>query len=417
MSARFLAPLSLAIATLLFFATLPWKDVFAVGLLHAFAEASMIGGLADWFAVVALFRHPFGIPIPHTAIIPKQREKLTRGITDVVQNLWLKKESILERMQSWNIAALLLSSLGSAHNRDTLRALLRMLLAETLGGIDARSLARGVEGFIRSRLRAADLAALLRKGVGTLRGSDLEQRLLEQLGRLADQWLREQRVAGLLASSLRSAADNYATSPLRRVSRWMAERSNVLNYDELSSALLAAARQDIADMIAQQEHPLRASFDELLARFAEACGEDPMLRRGIDDLWSSLTAEGTIAAALDGPAQRALAWLADDLRSADSLLLRHADGFIESRLARLRDDPSALASLDRWLKDRIGHVIETRHEEIGAMVRGNLDRLSTAQLVAQIEEKVGGDLQYIRVNGAVVGGLVGAALYVLQRFL
>jgi uncharacterized membrane-anchored protein YjiN (DUF445 family) len=414
MSSRLLAPLSLLLATLLFLATWPWKALFAVGLFHAFAEAAMIGGLADWFAVVALFRHPLGIPIPHTGILPRQRAKLTQAIADTVQNTWLAKDTILEYVREWKPATVLLASLDTPANRGAALALLRTVLAEIIRALDARAASRTVQEALRARITPEDIGRLLRRALDAAMEDGAHQRLLTLLAQQADARLGDAGLARRLAASLQGAADRYAASPLRRAARWMAERSNVLNYDDLAAALVETFRQDLRDMASDASHPLRSSLEDVFRQSVAGLEHDVHLQALVDNAWTAFTTSPRVAEQLEAQAQRAIAWLLDDASRPDSLLLGHAAGLLDAALLRFHRDPAALDAADAWIRDRLTHLVDTRHADIGALVRSNLNRLSDDEMTAQIERKVGADLQYIRVNGALVGGLVGALLYLLQ---
>jgi uncharacterized membrane-anchored protein YjiN (DUF445 family) len=416
-NSRILAPASLIAATVLFAATLPFRDYFLGGLLHAFAEASMIGGLADWFAVVALFRHPLGIPIPHTAIIPRHRAKLTGGIIDMVQNRWLTKDVILERIAGWNISALLLSSLDSAETRERILQLLRGALREGLRDVDEKRISDRLAQMLARSLQTGDVLRWM-KLLGERGLAQGWQRTVftHAVGQASD-WLAAPSVRAVIVRHLRGIAEDYASNPVRRFGKWMAESVNALNYDDLAEAIVRTMGEEFARMQKDEAHPARGDFDRWLGAMIESVETREDLRASIEQWRAGMLESGRAAELLEQPVNRLRAWLLADLERDDSVLLQQLRGAMEKALMRFATDEDAQHRLDQWIKEKIATLVDRYHGEIGAMVSRNLDKLDDDQLVRQIEEKAGGDLQYIRVNGAIVGGLVGAAMFLLKQFI
>lgn len=414
---RILAPVSLLAATLLFAATLPFAWSFAGGLVNAFAEAAMIGGLADWFAVVALFRHPLGLPIPHTAILLKYRNRITQGIVDAVQNNWLAKETIMERLGGVRIVEPLLAQFDDAGNRRIVLKLAGDAARETLRTLDADALAAAALSQARASIATPDLLRWLQRSLQRAMAQGMHTSLAVRLAARADDWLGAERIRAMLADNLKKAADDYSQSPLRQAGRWLAEKTNMLNYDELAASLVSTLRAELHSFSIDESHPLREEFAQWTRAFVDGLPENDDLAAMVE-AWRAdfLDAEGTrgAAAALAGRLRdRMLA----DLASDESAILRYAEDAFTQWLARFRSDAAVLGLYEERVKDFIARLVETHHDEIGTIVRHNLEKLNDAQLVEQIEGRVGGDLQYIRINGAVVGGLVGAALFLLKRWL
>ncbi|MBI5646856.1 MAG: DUF445 domain-containing protein [Ignavibacteriae bacterium] len=412
-----LAPISLILATILFVATLPVSATYWGGLVNAFAEAAMIGGLADWFAVVALFRRPFGLPIPHTAILLKYRARITQGISDTVQNSWLSKDALLTRLAGWDLAGMLLRAAQDPVHRAALIAALRSTLREAVRSMQPETAAHAAMDLAKGAADRDRLVSLV-TGAGTqaIEAGWHMEALSFAAGGAAD-WLGEERVSAMLAANLRATMEDYSASPLRRLGKWMAEKSNVLNYDDLARSILASVRDDLAAIPREESHPARVSFDEWVRRFV---GDLPQNNEAADFIEKSATTAIHSAAAGQGLTavfERLRGWLLDDLARDDSRILQHAVAWADAGLSRLASDEAALRALDTWLKERLARAVEENHHEIGAIVRHNLDTLNDEQLITQIESRVGPDLQYIRLNGAIVGGLVGAALYLVKDVL
>ncbi|MDT8323483.1 MAG: DUF445 domain-containing protein [Bacteroidota bacterium] len=412
-----LAPVSLIAATLLFFATLPFEHHFGLGLLHAFAEAAMIGGLADWFAVVALFRHPFGLRIPHTAIIPKHRAKLTTGIIDMVQNRWLTKETILERIASWNMSSTLLSILSGDGSRAPVLRFLRSALTEILRDVDDDRFARGLLSLLRRQIQTDDLLRWLQvAGMKGMEGGWHRVLFTHAIGQAAG-WLETPEIRRVIIGHLQHIAEEYADNPVRRLGKWVAESTNTLNYEDLATAIVGTLNDELRRMQSDDTHPARDDFERWLDTAMKELRENGALRSHVE-AWREemLDGEGT-PELLRRPIARARSWALDDLGSEDSVIMQQIGSVLQRAEQRFAGNPESQRRLDSWIKEKIAELVERYHGEIGALVERNLARLDDAQLVRQIEEKVGGDLQYIRVNGAIVGGLVGALIYLFKHFV
>jgi len=401
----------------LFVLTLRHEGVFALGLLHAFAEAAMIGGLADWFAVVALFRHPFGLRIPHTAIIPKHREKLTRGIIDMVQNRWLTKDTILERLSSWQLSSALLSTLGDAESRAGILRLMRGALAEAVREIDDERFARKALDVLRRQVGTDDLLRWIRAaGERGMAGGWHRLLFTQAIGQAAD-WLSTPGVRRTIVTQLQRIAEQYADSPFRKLGKWMAESVNALNYDDLAVSIVDTLTAELRNMQEQPEHPARADFEAWLAELLSGLEQHEDIRAHIE-AWRTEFLDGeNTPELLRKPIERTREWILKDLAVEDSAIMQQLGTALFRALDRFAADADAQRRVDDWLKERIAGFVERHHGEIGAIVERNLEKLDDEQLVGQIEEKVGSDLQYIRVNGAVVGGLVGAAIFLLKYFV
>ena len=377
----------------------------------------MIGGLADWFAVVALFRHPLGVPIPHTAILLKYRVRITQGIVDAVQNNWLAKDTIMERLGGVRIVEPLLSQLDDSANRRMVVKLACDAIQEVLRNLDAEALASAALSQARAGITTADLLVWLQRSLQRAIDRGYHTATATRLASRTDVWLASERVRALVAENLKKAAGDYSHSTLRHAGRWLAEKMNMLNYEELAASLVSTLQAELRSFAADAAHPLRVEFQQWSAAFLEGLPGNEAIAAMVEawrvDLFE---AEGTRKTASDLSARLRDRMLAD-LSRDDSAIAQYAEATVAQWLARFRSDREALASYEVRLKDFIARLVETHHDEIGSIVRHNIDKLNDVQLVEQIESRVGGDLQYIRINGAVVGGLVGALLFLLKQWL
>lgn len=382
-------------------------------------EAGMVGGFADWFAVSALFR-----PIPcrrfkikHTNLIVEKRETLSKGIVDMVQNRWLSPETLAEHLGRLSASRFILEHLATPQARGQIVEAARDLLGRLAGSLDAPEIAGFLDRALRDQLAGLDL--------GPAFGRWLEARI--QAGDTAAMW---DFLAGTLAKSaeqgdfrepirrmLETAAENYKERGIwERIK--IAAGELFFDYDQLGHDISRAFAKSLRAIQEDPRHPLRARLDEHLLGFAlrlvrgdrEACATLERLQKGLAE-----NAElGPFLARILSRLQETLqAQLAEPGAPLSHLLER----LLDNLLRELRGEPETQARLDGWVRRTILDIAQRNHGVIGEMVAGSLAKLSDGDLVTQIEEKVGADLQYIRVNGAVVGGLVGMGLALIKMLL
>ncbi|MEW6273317.1 MAG: DUF445 domain-containing protein [Thermodesulfobacteriota bacterium] len=387
-----------------------WLEVVAAGF-----EAAVVGALADWFAVTALFRHPLGIPIPHTAIIPQRREKIIESIVSMVQNEWLSPDVIGSRLTRIAPSELLLEWLEDRSHVERLggpvRDLLRAL-ARTLGEEEVHAF---LERTIRNQLRELPsdrtVARWLTTAVDSADAAAVVQSVALSLANLADrpstaaelQWWIERS-----AEKLRESGKRVVPFFLRRP---VVQRKIVDAACAYASSELRLAARD-------PEHPLRRAALATVRRYAQRLAEgDPAVTAQVarvrDALFESMELGPIVADAL----VRLREQLDSELADPHGALSTFLDRQMREGIVGLLSEPARRDTFDHWVRATAIDLLERHHDQIGLTVRENLEALETGQLVQQIEDRVGSDLQFIRLNGAVVGGLIGLLLAVLNRLL
>ena len=392
------------------FAGANWLRIVTAGF-----EAALVGGLADWFAVTALFRHPLGIPIPHTAIIPARRAKIIESIVTMVEEDWLSPDVIGARLARFTPSELLVDWLEDpAHVerlggpvRDLLRGVARMLTDDEVAGF--------VERALRRQLRDLPLDATT--GDWLARATRSES-------------------AGLAFAALANSLANLASRPRTATElHWWLERTArtlyrggrrfvpfVLRRKVVQRSIVAAACETAANELRaaarEPEHPLRRLVLGSLGTFAgKLAAGDP------DAIAQTERLRGAVLESLEaGPMvrdtlARLQAQLEDELGDPASTLSRLVDRELEAGIVELLQNADRRAAFDRWVRTTADDLLRRHHHEIGLTVRENLEALDTDTLVARIEDRVGADLQFIRLNGALVGGLIGVLLALTHLLL
>ena len=382
-------------------------------------EAGMIGGLADWFAVSALFR-PIPTPrfrIPHTNLLVEKRAELSAGIVDMVQNRWLSPETLAEHLGRLRASAFILEHLAEPKARAQVVAATRDLLGRLTGSLDAPEIAGFLDRALRDQLSGLEL--------GPVFGKWLLARI--EQGDTATLW---DFLAGTLAGSaekgdfsqpiramLEAAADNYKSRGF-----WERMKASLgelfFDYDQLTQNISSAFTRTLRDIQQDPRHPLRSHLDAQLQGFAQRLiSGDPEARIVLDQLQRRLVEHAELAPLLARILGRLQETLKAQLADPDAHLSRALEHLLENLLRELQSEPDTQARLDAWVRQTILDLAQRNHGVIGEMVAGSLAKLSDGDLVSQIEDKVGADLQYIRLNGAIVGGIVGALLAVLKTVM
>lgn len=386
----------------------PWLEVLAAGF-----EAGVVGGLADWFAVTALFRHPLGLPIPHTAIIPARRAKLIDSIVSMVQDEWLSPAVIGARLQRLAPSDLLTDWLREPAHVQRLGAPLRDLLGAVARMLTEPEVVGFVERTLQRELRALPIDAAagrwLRRVAANESAAAAFQSVAQSLANLArrpDTAERLQRWLERTAEQLHREGQRLIPLILRRK---IVQRKIVETACDYAAAELAAAAADPAHRLRRFVFEAVEGFaDRLAAGDAEALAQVERVRRA---LLESLEVHPLIADLL-GHVRRQLE---EDLHTPNSALSELVDRKLRAGILDLLDDPERRAAFDRWVRATVDDLLRRHHDQIGLTVRENLEALDTGTLVARIEERVGNDLQFIRLNGALVGGLIGVLLALARR--
>jgi uncharacterized membrane-anchored protein YjiN (DUF445 family) len=379
---------------------LVWDGRGAAGYVQAAAEASMVGGLADWFAVTALFRHPLRLPIPHTAIIPRKKDQIGEGLADFVSQHFLTAEIVGERVA----AAQVPRRVGQWLVEPRHAAQLAQELSNAVGGLASvlrdDELRNSVATFVDKRLRDLDVAPLIAKALETVRSSGQHQAAL----------------TGLLRGVMRFLDDNkqvfrerLADESPEWVPEWVDDRVFRKGFSLVQSFL--------ADVAMSDDHEVRRTFDAQLAAYIERLRTDPEtaakveaakiqlldrpdVREWLSTIWTNL--KSTV---VDGAADPN----SDLRRSVESVTLRVGEV--------LRDDPTVGAKVDEALQRLTGHVITQYADDLAGVISATVERWDTDETSRKLELQVGRDLQFIRVNGTVVGALAGLAIYTISQLL
>lgn len=376
----------------------PW-----LGFIRATAEAAMVGGLADWFAVTALFRHPLGIPIPHTAIVAARKDRIGRTLGNFVQYNFLARDVVERRLASMRIAERAVTWLANPANARLIARQVALGLArsaEALPDDDARRL---IGDGLAARVHATRVAPVLGSVLSFITADSRHQDLLDD-------------ALGLIEQSVRENREIIRVKVAEESPWWMPEVVDERIYLKIVSAIENLLRE----VRESPDHPLRAKFDEALIRFTDKLRTSPEVIAKAEALKEELFS----APVLDEIATSI--W-----RSARTGLVRYADrqpaegdsappGALERGLVSfadaMRSNDAMLSELDRFITDASLTVVEQYRHEVGELIAHTVAAWDPDATSRRIELAIGRDLQFIRINGTLVGGLAGLLIYAVSRF-
>ncbi|WP_440115642.1 DUF445 domain-containing protein [Paenibacillus sp. QZ-Y1] len=396
-----------------FAASLPFQGSVVGKMLVGSFEAGLVGGLADWFAVTALFRHPLGIPIPHTALLPKNRDKMTEGLVSAVENNLLNKDSITEKIADFKAAERVLDTLTRELHTDGIKTMIDTLCKRILAGLPLEQIAPLVAGEIKSQVGAFDLGPILERAQVQMSERGYDAKALDYGLKQAEEWLVKPETVMFLGESGLKAISGIQMNGLMQFA--MNAFMGYLNEERLGSILQGYLFERVEDM-KREGSALRYKVLDLVRTQTLRLAMSESVQDGINgwknNMLDGWNAEETVLNKLVELRDKALAAMEDG-----QYVETYALPAIERVLSDLRADDALLAGMNAKIVDGVTNLLEKNHSKIGNLVRENVDKMDNASLVSLIEDKVGQDLQWIRINGAVTGFIIGIALTALRLVL
>ncbi|WP_431261155.1 DUF445 domain-containing protein [Roseateles chitinivorans] len=376
--------------------------------LKAFCEAAAIGGLADWFAVVALFRHPLGLPIPHTALIPQGKHRIADSLAEFVRDNFLHPEVLLEKLQVLNPAERLGQWLREPVNLAQVTGSVRTMAVEALSLLNEQAVRRAIGEFLVARALSWNATGTAASVLDVLTKSGRHQDVLDgALSKLRD-YLATPEVRALVAARLVKFASTQWPKAIKLV-------DTIANVDKmadsLSDKLALQLVEEVQTALAQPDHSVRRQFDAWILEFIERLRQDPAFASDINAMKDRVVQSDDVRAYLDGVWTEVRATIEQDLRREDSVLMRHLDQSLAALGDRLSRDPALVQAINEHVLSAAGRMVGSMREGITRHIASTVKDWDDRSLVRQIELSVGRDLQFIRLNGTLVGGVIGLLLY------
>jgi uncharacterized membrane-anchored protein YjiN (DUF445 family) len=399
-----LATLVLA-ATLLLFAVakllLPLHPAF--GFVAAFAEAATIGGLADWYAVVALFRRPLGLPIPHTAIIQSNQARIAEKLGEFIEQHFLEAGPVEAKLRQIDFASFIADWLRDRKRSDDLARFALRLLPEAMSATETSGLMTFVTRRISTQLQEIDLAPL---AAGTLRAFVAEgrhQALLDDILRAVHESLTRTDTMAMVREKIRGELPTLLK--LYRADKYLVNK------------IVASATAFFEEVRNDPEHPFRGEFDRMVLSFVDRLGSDPAYADRIGGLKRDLLARPELGDLARNIWSNARSFIERSASGESHVLQQHLGGMFAKAGEALAADPELRAEINQGFVNVLRSFIADQKGGVRSFIADQVKAWDMGQLISLIEINIGRDLQYIRFNGSLIGGLAGLALYTIEFLL
>jgi uncharacterized membrane-anchored protein YjiN (DUF445 family) len=379
------------------------------GWLGAFGEAAMIGALADWFAVVALFRHPLGIPIPHTAILPRNQDRVANTLATFVRDKFLDTESLLVRVRQFDPVTRLATWLQDPDKLEVLSDRLARVLSEAIGLIDDQRIKRLLLVSLRRRAEQTDLSLAVAQLLEAMTADQRHQALLDEMLRKLAVWLDDPEVQQSFAKIIVEVADTEYPTLVSMLGLIGVDPEDV--GTKVAAAIVRGINHWLHEIGEDPQHERRRSFDEAVGEFIERLKHDPGFRARIEAAKRDFLSHPVVGAYIDGLWDDLIGWLSDDLSRADSQLRLRLTAALGAFGKALQDDARLRDSLNGQVDEMVRIQAPRFRGGIGEHIASTVRSWDADDLVTKIELSVGRDLQFIRMNGALVGGLIGVLIH------
>jgi len=377
--------------------------------LTAFTEAAMVGAIADWFAVVALFHHPLGLRLPHTAVIPRNKGRIAEGVADFIESNFLSPEAIVARIAEARPARTLCGWLLKPGNADALAGYAARLLAYGLTVLDDARIRRFFMELISRKAKDLDVAAAVAEVLDVLTQNGRHHELFEQALAGLDELLARPETRRMVAAEVAKNLP-FLLKTVSEALRLELDEKAALKLLDIAAAKIAEVRQD-------RGHELRQRFDAYVAGFVRRLKVDEATRARVHALRDEVLANPALGRYIEGLWADFRAWLAADLHESDSTVRRRITQVVASFASKLDQD----AEVQRWLDEQIlaavPSLVREHRAKIGRFVEDQINGWQESRLVQELERELGPDLQYIRINGTLVGGMAGLLIAGITHFM
>lgn len=399
---KFIATAALALCVLVFALAKSFETVHPwLGFVAAFAEAATIGGLADWYAVVALFKRPLGLPIPHTAIIPENQNRIADNLGRFIEVNFLAPGPVREKLAEVDFSALVADWLADADRAAGLSRFVMRLVPRMLAALEHSSL----RGFVTSRMleqiEKVPLAPLAAELLSALTDDRRHQKLFDEFTKVIGRFLNDEQALATMREKIREELPSLF---------------NLFRADAyLLKKIVASAGSLLDEVRADPEHPMRAEFDLFVQTFIQKLRTSKQYAKRAEKLKRDFLARPEVAGLANDMWASLGQFIEQDTRASDSIIGAHlANMFVEVG-RHLAGDPRIRADMNQGFVVALAAFVESQKHGVSKFIADQVKRWDLAQLTRLIEMNIGRDLQYIRFNGMIIGGLAGVVLHMAER--
>ncbi|MEK4738107.1 MULTISPECIES: DUF445 domain-containing protein [Bacillus] len=403
---KYIAGISLGVMGVGFAASIPFQGTVAGEIIQGGFEAGLVGGLADWFAVTALFRHPLGIPIPHTALLPKNRKRVTKGLVSTLENEWLTKESITSKVKEMQLAQMVLQIAEKELQSDAVKKGIVTIAEKAILQIDTEKLAVIIEKELKTYLHTINTSNILQVLVDQLVVQEYDEKTLDYILVKVKDWTAQDEARYQLGSLGMKAMENIKVDGFLQFT--LKSFMNIVDEDKIGGIL----QKFIISNINSLQDADNSTRQLILAKIRQEIinvKENESLLQELEkwkEKWiANWNATDKIKEMLEQVQSRVVTFVKNE-----EFVDKYVVPFLQTQMNKIKADELIVQKIEDWLQKQVVTIIEKNHSKIGKLVQENLDKLDDKTLIEMIENNVGKDLQWIRVNGAVCGFMIGLVL-------
>ncbi|MDQ3247439.1 MAG: DUF445 domain-containing protein [Pseudomonadota bacterium] len=390
----------LLVMAAVFFAARSLEDSYpALGYVKAFAEAAMVGGLADWFAVTALFRHPLGLPIPHTAIIPRNKDRIGESLANFLRENFLIARVVARRMRNIDVAGAAGRFLRAPEGEGSrIRHGASRVIADIFESLDDERLGGIFKSAMSSRMRKMEMSPLLGHALASAINEDRHVPMLEA----AIRW-----VAGAL-----DANEPLIREMVHKKANWALKLAGL--DAKLADSIVTGLRKLTVEMSTDPAHPVRKKVEEALVQLANDLQTNNETRAKVEQMKEQLLDNRSVSLWLDTIWQKGREAIIRSARNPDAAMAGKLGEVLRSMGKTLESDPRIRRAINQFARRAVAGMAASYGGSIVKLVSETVRGWDARTITNRLEQAVGRDLQYIRINGTLVGGLVGLALHAID---
>lgn len=382
-----------------------------IGWLEAFSEAAMVGGLADWFAVVALFRRPLGLPIPHTAVIPNRKDEIGKTLGQFVAENFLTREVVSQKIEGMDLTVA--AGKWLEENASVVTEKVTGLIPGLLEGLDEDEIKRLIKRELRAQVGKIDFAGTAAGLLETLTAQGKHREVLLKILGGAQEMLEKKKSA--------IAEEVYQELPLKDLLKIPLIGETVIEgvRRAASTAVAGLLVNKIQRMLeiakTDETHMLSSEFEDAVERLVINLRESQEYRQKAEDLKQRLLGSKELGGYMESLWDELKRKILDDVSKSDSGIRRALSRGLAGFAVTLQREEVLKTRLNGWLKNEVAEFAEKHRHEVARMIEETVQRWDGKELADKLEEQTGADLQFIRLNGTVVGGLAGLLIYLVAR--
>lgn len=380
----------------------------SMGYIAAFSEAAVVGAVADWFAVVALFRHPMHLKfIPHTAILPANKARIAKGLSEFIQHNFLSSTAIVAKIAEIGPANKLREWLLNRENAQKIATLATRLLSYGITVFDDERVRRFLHATVTSKLKEADVAAAAGQILDVLTENNRHHAVLNEVLRLLDEAMANEETREYIAKAV--AAESPLIDAIRKMG-WHLDET-------IARKIIKGVARTIEEVRNDPNHALRRRFDEFIAEYIDKLKRDDSTRLKVQKIRDELIRNPAFESYIGGLWQDFRIWLTNDLADRGSRVHGAILEMVNSLGQKLDADPDIQRWIDGQILTALPALVEENKAKIGKFIEDRINDWHEDKFVTEMERELGRDLQFIRINGTVVGGLVGLLIYTVSHAL